>query len=136
MNLPNNLNVGGESYEEVIANLQKKIIFESGMEDPNTSTITLYKIQLENYQKLEKKRLQKIALQAKCVSVFSPLKEEASKMQNKVKSEQYNLRDNVETFIQNAPDMIKGKAGSLFSDEVENMRSSVIEASGMSEAIT
>jgi len=65
MNLPGmGSTIGGESYSDVISSLQQKITFESGLKEPNSATVTLYKIQLEQYQKLEKKRLQKIALQA------------------------------------------------------------------------
>ncbi|ALS02274.1 hypothetical protein ATZ33_13025 [Enterococcus silesiacus] len=130
------LTVGGESYSDVISSLQQKITFESNLKEPNSATVTLYKIQLEQYQKLEKKRVQKIALQAKCVSVFNPLKEEAAQMQNIIKTEQFDLGSSVETFVQNAPDMVKGQAGNAFSHEVSVMRNSVIEASGMCEAVT
>ncbi|MBO0474565.1 hypothetical protein IGL98_000546 [Enterococcus sp. DIV0840] len=137
MNLPGiGSTIGGESYSDVISSLQQKITFDSGLKEPNSATVTLYKIQLEQYQKLEKKRLQKIALQAKCVSVFNPLKEEAAQMQNKIKTEQFNLGSSVETFVQNAPDMVKGQAGTSFSHEVSVMRNSVLEASGMCEAVT
>lgn len=73
------LSIGEESYSDVISSLQQKITFESSLKEPNSATVTLYKIQLEQYQKLEKKRVQKIALQAKCVSVFNPLKEKLLK---------------------------------------------------------
>ncbi|MDA9471480.1 hypothetical protein [Enterococcus sp. 5H] len=137
MNLPGmDLAIGGESSSDVISNLQQKISFESSLKEPSTATITLYKIQLEQYQKLEKKRLQKIALQAKCASVINPLKEEAAQMQNKIISEQFELGSSVETFVQNAPDMVKGQAGTSFSHEVSVMRNSVLEASGMCEAVT
>lgn len=137
MNLPDmDLAIGSESYSDVITSLQQKINFESNLKEPNTATVTLYKIQLEQYQKLEKKRVQKIALQAKCASVFNPLKEEAAQMQNKIKTEQFDLGSSIETFVQNAPDMVKGQAGTSFAHEVSVMRNSVLEASGMCEAVT
>ncbi|MGM0218889.1 hypothetical protein [Enterococcus sp. AZ126] len=57
-------------------------------------------------------------------------------MQNKIKTEQFELGSSVETFVQNAPDMVKGQAGTSFAHEVSVMRSNVVEASGMCEAVT
>lgn len=60
MNFPSmDLAIGGESYSDVISSLQQKINVESSLKEPNTATVTLYKMQLEQYQKLEKKRVQK-----------------------------------------------------------------------------
>ena len=54
----------------------------------------------------------------------------------KIKTEQFDLDSSVETFVQNAPDMVKVQAGTSFSHELSVMRNSVIEASGMCEAVT
>lgn len=57
-------------------------------------------------------------------------------MQNKIKSELFALENSVETFVQNAPDMVKVQAGTAFSHEVSVIRNSVLEASGLCEAVT
>ena len=85
---------------------------------------------------MEKKRQQRLALVAKCESVFAPLKENAQQLQTNLQNEQYTLASSMEIFVENAPDMVKGQAVTAFAQDVSVLRNTVIETNGLCEAIT
>lgn len=94
--------------------------------------VAQYQIQLEYYQKKEKKRLQKLALVKACETTCNQLKPEASKTKRSFSSDINTASSKLAKF--KGKQMIKGKSGKKLEQSVTTIRNSVntIEFNGQS----
>ncbi|ALS02375.1 hypothetical protein ATZ33_13560 [Enterococcus silesiacus] len=129
------LNLGGESYGDTISNLQQKITFESGLKEPNTAVLTLYKMQLADYQKKEKKRLQLVALRAKCVSKKNELQPELDQVKRQAVEKFFGATVHLEKITGSAGKMIEGNGGKIYSQAMSQLRLEVMPLSSMAERL-
>lgn len=122
----NLLNLEGESYSDVIASLQQKISFESGIKDPNNAVISLYKMQLADYQKKEKKRLQLVALRAKCVAKKNELQPDLDRTKQQVSEKIFAGSSHLEKITGSAEKMIEGNGGKVYANEMNQIRQNTL----------
>lgn len=120
------LNLEGASYSGVIANLQQKITFESGIKDPNNAIISLYKMQLADYQKKEKKRLQLVALRAKGVSKKNELQPDLDRTKKQLQEKIFSGSSHLEKITGSASKMIEGNGGKVYAAEMNQIRQSTL----------
>lgn len=118
----NLLNLESESYSDMIASLQQKISFESSIKDPNNAVISLYKIQLENYQKKEKKRLQLVALRKKCVVKKNELQPDLDRTKKQMSEKIFAGSSHLEKITGSAGKMIEGNGGKIYANEMNQIR--------------
>lgn len=119
------------SYQSTINHYQRKIDdYNREARKPSdeqslsfkTTNIAMLQIELEHYKKLEKKRLQKLALIKECQNKFNDLKQETTRKQNQLKEETNLLNSTVQSYKNMAPTMIKGNSGKSFQDSLEIVR--------------
>jgi len=96
------------------------------------TNVAQYQIQLEYYQKKEKKRLQKLALVNTCESVCNQLKPESDKTKKLLVSDINSASSKLGNF--KGKIMIKGKSGKKLEQSVTKIRNTVntIEFNGQS----
>lgn len=122
----NLLNLDSESYSDVIASLQQKITFESGIKDPNNAIISLYKIQLADYQKKEKKRLQLVALRTKCVSKKNELQPDLDRTKQQLQEKIFAGSSHLEKITGSTGKMIEGNGGKVYASEMNKIRQNTL----------
>ncbi|GGC95732.1 hypothetical protein [Enterococcus wangshanyuanii] len=124
--MDNLLHLGSESFRTTITNLQQKITFEASMKEPNHAVISLYKIQLADYQKKEKKRLQLIALQAKCVAKKNELQPDLDRTKQQTSEKIVAGSSHLEKITGSAGKMIEGNGGKVYAAEMNQIRQNTL----------
>lgn len=119
---PPSLTPEGDSYNDVISDLQRKIDFELLSKEPNQATIGLYNIQIAFYQKKEKKRLQLIALRSKCVGVKNELEPDLDSVKKLAKEKIFYGSQHLEKVTGSSSRMIEGNGGQVYSKQMNQIR--------------
>lgn len=87
------------------------------------TNVAQYKIQLEYYQKKEKKRLQKLALIKACEATCQQLEPIAKKTKRQITSEADSISNKLSKF--KGKQMIKGKSGKKLEQSVTQIRNNL-----------
>ncbi|MGX4687641.1 hypothetical protein JNUCC83_12430 (plasmid) [Vagococcus sp. JNUCC 83] len=88
----------------------------------NSTNIAVLESELARYKKLEKKRLQTLALIKASQKQFKLLSQETNKKQNSLKDKTEDLNKFIKEYKNMAPTMIKGNSGKALEGSIEVVR--------------
>lgn len=99
------------SYQPEINSFTRKIDLLNESKEPNQTTLSIYQTDLMYYQRLEKRRLQMIALKQKIQSELSTIESQSIQSASKIASEMNDFSSAVTRHGKNAKDVFQGVAG-------------------------